>query len=547
MSRELLVGDWLVEPDLNRMSNGVKQVRVEPKVVEVLMCLAEHAGEVLSKKEIIRTVWADTHVGDEVLSYSISELRKAFGDDAKNPRIIQTIQRRGYRLIAPVRLQVPADDPKPSVAVLAFSDMSREQDQEYFCDGIAEEIINNLSHLRGLRVAARTSSFSFKGKTEDIPTIGRMLGVATVLEGSVRKSGSRLRITAQLINVEDGYHLWSESYDRQLKDVFAIQEEIAHKIVQALEVRLSDREEKHLGRTPTENVEAFEYYLRGRQYFYRSKRKSIESAIEMYSRATGKDPKYALAYAGISDCYSYLFMYFDNDRKNLEMARRLSRKALDLDPELAEAHSARGLAVALNREYKQAEKEFEAALRLNPRQFEAYYFYGRACFVQGKLEEAMSLFEKAENVKPEDCQAPSLLSFLCRMLGRRAESEAAYRRTLSKVEKTLEFNPDDSRAIYLGATALAELGDREKAFEWARKCYSLDPDDPYIVYGVACFHSRWGKTKDALNYFEKAVRAGFTQLEWIENDVDFDPIRKHPRYKAIVSELEAVRRAAQTR
>jgi adenylate cyclase len=220
------------------------------------------------------------------------------------------------------------------------------------------------------------------------------------------------------------------------------------------------------------------------------------------------------------------------------MARKLSRISLDLDPELAEAHSARGLAVSLSKQYEQAEKEFQAALQLNPKQFEAYYFYGRTCFVQGKLEEAARLFELAESVKPEDCQAPSLLAFISRTLGHKQKCKDAHRRTLAKVERSLEFNPDDSRALYLGASALAELGDREKAFEWARKSYSLDPEDPYIVYGIACFHSQLGKIDEALDYFEKAVRAGFTQLEWINNDSDFDPIRDHPRFKAILAELE---------
>jgi len=255
MSHELWIDDWWVEPDLNRITKADKLIPVEPKVIEVLLCLANHAGEVLSKEEIIRVVWPDTFVSDEVLTYSISELRKAFGDDAKNPHIIQTIQRRGYRLIAPVTQQGPAVKPQPSIAVLAFLDMSPEKDQEYFCDGIADEIINSLSRVKGLRVTARTSSFAFKGKSEDVRTMGRRLGAATLLEGSVRKAENQLRITAQLIDVEDGYHLWAERYDRELKDVFAIQDEIAHKIVQALEVELSDSEERRLVRIPTKNVE----------------------------------------------------------------------------------------------------------------------------------------------------------------------------------------------------------------------------------------------------------------------------------------------------
>ncbi len=535
---EFRVGDWLVEPNLNRIAAAGKEISLEPKAIEVLLCLAKNAGEVLSKKEIIKAVWADTYVSDGVLSYCVSELRKAFGDDAKNPRIIQTIPRKGYRLIAPVSEIQAAAKPPPSIAVLSFSDMSAEKDQGYFCDGIAEEILNDLAHIKGLNVASRTSSFAFKDRAEDIRVIGRKLGVDTVLEGSVRKAGNHLRITAQLVSAADGYHLWSESYDRKLKDVFAIQDEIAHSIVQSLEVGLSDTEKRLLTRVPTRNVEAYDFYVRGRQFFYQAKRKSIEYAIDMFSRATKKDRGYALAYAGVADCYSYLYMYFDSARSNLELAEKMSRMAVDLDPELAEAHAARGLAVSLSQKNKEAENEFKTAIRMNPQLFEAYYFYARLCYSMRRTEEATQLYEQAESVKPEDCQAPSLLAFTCRSMGQMERSEAAYRRALAKAEKHLALNPDDSRVLYLAATALLELGERKKSIEWARRCCTLDPKDSYIAYGLACFYSRVGNIEEALGCFERAVRAGFSHRDWIVNDADLDPLRKNPRFRAVIRRLE---------
>jgi len=240
MAREFQVGEWLVEPDLNTITRANKKTSVEPKVIEVLAYLAAHAGEVLSKTQIIQAVWPDTYVSDEVLRYSISEIRKAFNDDAKNPTVIQTIARRGYRLIAEVSGR-SLQDTRRSIAVLAFLDMSSDKDQEYFCDGIAEEVINNLTRIKGLRVSSRTSSFAFKSKSEDVRTIGKILGVNAILEGSVRKAGSQIRITSQLINVEDGCHLWSERYDRELKDIFAIQDEIARSIAATLKIALSPR------------------------------------------------------------------------------------------------------------------------------------------------------------------------------------------------------------------------------------------------------------------------------------------------------------------
>ncbi|MDH3285456.1 MAG: protein kinase, partial [Acidobacteriota bacterium] len=238
-----------------------------------------------------------------------------------------------------------------SIAVLAFADMSPERDQEYFCDGLAEEIIGCLTHVTGLRVASRTSSFAFKGRPGDVRAIGRELGVETVLEGSVRKADSRLRITCQLIDVSGGYHLWSDQFDRELCDIFAIQEEIAQSVARALEVELSEREARALECCETSDVQAYEFYLRGRQFFYRSKRKDIEHAIEMFSRAVAQDPSYARAHAGLADCHSYLYMYFGGAADDLRRAGEASAAALELDPGLAEAHAARGLALSHAQRY----------------------------------------------------------------------------------------------------------------------------------------------------------------------------------------------------
>ena len=220
-----------------------------------------------------------------------------------------------------------------SIAVLAFSDMSPQHDQDFFCEGIAEEIINALSKVQALRVASRTSSFAFKGKSEDISEIGRKLKVATVLEGSVRKAGDRLRVTAQLVNVADGYHLWSERFDRQLEDVFAIQDEIAGNIVKALRLVLSEDEKRAIEKSPTVNVQAYEFYLRGRQYFHQWSRTSIQYARRMFERAIEIEPEYALAYTGIADCCAFLYMYWDGSKSNLDGADAASRARVGARPE----------------------------------------------------------------------------------------------------------------------------------------------------------------------------------------------------------------------
>jgi serine/threonine protein kinase/Flp pilus assembly protein TadD len=425
-----------------------------------------------------------------------------------------------------------------SIAVLPFVNMSADPENEYFTDGVAEEIINALSKIQTLRVASRTSAFAFKGKSQDITDIGRKLKVATVLEGSVRKAGNRLRVTAQLVNVGDGYHLWSERYDRQLEDVFAIQDEIAENIVRALRVVLSEEEKRAIEKAPTDNVQAYEYYLRGRQFFHQFRRTGIQYARRMFERAIESDPKYALAYTGVADCCSFLYMYWDGSKANLETADSASRKALELDSDLAEAHASRGFAISLSsKRYDEAQREFETAIRLNPKLYEAHYFYARASFQEGHREEAVRHYEDAARVRPEDYQALLLMHTPLEGLGREADAKEALRRGLQLVEKHLELNPDDARALYLGAGALVQLGERERSLEWAKRAYAIDPTDPGVLYNVACVNSLHGNVEDAMACLAQAIENGFGHKEWLEHDSDLNALRGDPRFQALLKKL----------
>src|SRR5262249_21555762 len=298
----------------------------------------------------------------------------------------------------------------------------------FFSDGLAEELITALCKVQGLRVASRTSSFAFRGRNEDVRKIGEQLNVRSVLEGSVRKAGNRLRISVQLVNVADGYHVWSETYNRELQDVFAIQDEIAQNIAKALQVILSENEKRAIERVPTAHVEAYEYYLRGRQSFHQFRRKGYEFALEMFAHAIGIDSGYGLAYAGIADCHSLLYMYFDSNPANLEKADEASRKALELAPDLAEAHVARGLVLSLKKDYPQAEGDFHTAIRLDPTLYEARYFFARTAKAQGKLVEAAHLFEQACQLRPDEYQAATHLATTYTGLGRKADAQAAFQR-----------------------------------------------------------------------------------------------------------------------
>ena len=439
--------------------------------------------------------------------------------------------------LPPTVVSSPLASTARSIAVLPFVNMSADPENEYFSDGIAEEIINALTKIQALRVASRTSAFAFKGKGEDIEVIGRKLKVATVLEGSVRKAGNKLRVTAQLVSAADGYHLWSERYDRQLEDVFAIQDEIAENIVRALRVMLSDEEKHAIEEPPTTDIEAYDYYLRGRQFFHQFRRTAMQFARRMFERAMEIDPGYALAYAGAADACSFLYMYWDASKANLEGADVYSRQALELRPELAEAHAARGLAVSLSKRYPEAEREFQTAIRLNPKLFEAHYFFGRASFQQGKYEEAVRHYEDASRVRPEDYQTHMLQSFALGGLARKADAKAALRRGLQVAEKHLELNPDDARALYLGANALVQLGERQKGLEWADRALALDPEDSGVLYNVACVHALAGDVETALGHLDKAIRNGFGHREWLENDSDFDSLRADSRFDALLKKL----------
>jgi serine/threonine protein kinase/Tfp pilus assembly protein PilF len=428
-------------------------------------------------------------------------------------------------------------DALPSIAVLPFVDMSPQKDQEYLCDGITEELINGFAKVRNLRVAARTSAFKYKASSLDIREIGQQLAVTTVLEGSVRKADERLRVTAQLIDVKDGYHLWSERYDRDMKDIFAIQDEISERIVEALRVTLTPEERQSIKASGTTDLQAYDYYLRGRKFYYDFRKRTVELAHEMFTLAIKYDPDYALAYAGIADCCAFLFLYSEKSAEVLSKADEASRKALELRADLAEAHVSRGQVLSLSQRHKEAEAEFETALKLGPRLFGAYYLYARDSFAQGKSLKAIQLYEKAAAIAPDDYMSRLLVAQIYDDLGERAKAAATRREGVRIVEGLLRANPGDIRALYMGANGLVALGQVEKGLEWASLALIMDPADSMVLYNCACIFSMTGNVEKALDCLERAADAGLSQREWYEHDSNLDAVRSHPRFKALLERL----------
>ncbi len=426
--------------------------------------------------------------------------------------------------------------PAPSIAVLPFEDMSAEHDQAYLCDGIAEEILNRLAQVEGLRVASRTASFRFRGVASSAGEIGRELSVSTVLEGSVRKAGDHLRITTQLIAVENDFHLWSRSYDRELEDIFEIQGEIAAHVAEALQVTLGQRPAEEC--CTTTNARAYEYYLKGQHYFRRWGTRNMAFAIQMFEKAVRTDPDYARAWAALADSHAMTCMYWNASEANLDAADRASRRALALLPGLAESHVSRGLSHYVRHKTDDAIAEFETALRLDPALFDAYYFYGRVCFQRGEFDKAAKLFEKAERIDPDDFQSPILLRQIYFSQGRDEVALAAARRGVERAERRLELNPDDTRALNLGLGGLAALGDREGTLQFAERSLAIDGENPDTLYNVACGYAMVGETERALDCLERAGMRGMAIAEWAENDSDLDALHDLPRFRDLIERLK---------
>jgi len=420
-----------------------------------------------------------------------------------------------------------------SIAVLPFANMSNDPEQEYFCDGMSEEIINALAQLSNLRVIARTSAFSFKGKNLDVREIGKTLDVKTLLEGSVRKAGNNLRITTKLVKVSDGSHLWSNRYDRVLEDVFSIQENIAENVATALHGVLTNKEKEAI-RRPETIIEAYEYFLRGRQLFHQL---GLKEARKLFEKAIELDPGYAPAYAGLADAHSWLYEWEGGKDADLEAAEKNSQKALFLAPNSSESHSSRGFVFTLSKRYDEAEQEFKEAIRLNINSYDAYYYYGRSCFARGQIQQSAELFRKASEVRREDFQSMLLLGQSLRILGKEETREITIE-GINRAKKQLELNPTDRRALSLTSGSLFEIGEREEAYKWINKALDLYPEDAGVLINATCLFAKDGNKEKALSTLELAVGKGYGKKDWIEHDPDYDSLRNEPRFKALLDKLQ---------
>ncbi|HEX5214095.1 MAG TPA: winged helix-turn-helix domain-containing protein [Vicinamibacterales bacterium] len=543
MTQSVGFGEFRFQLDTGQLWLREQEVRLTPKAAEVMKILVAHAGSPVSKAQLFASVWPDVAVTDDALTTCIQELRRVLSDDAKHPTFIETRHRRGYQFIAAVIRGNAAAPTAPartnravsSIAVLPFADMSPSHDQEYLCEGLAEELINALTQIDGLRVAARTASFQFRGKGEDVRVVGEQLNVETLLEGSVRKSGDRLRVTVQLIEVASGHHRWSHRFDGQFEDVFAMQDEIADSVAASLRGGVGAPPAKRTWHHSHAGTAAYELYLRGRQHLPRIRYADLEAAADLFRRAIELEPKYGPAYAGLATAHATLYDWFGAKDADLAGAERASQRALELGPDLAEAHVARGCALSLMARYDDASKEFEESIRLNPNLFDSHYYYARTRFARGDVAGSAVSFRRAADVRQEDFQSPFLLAQSLKMLGKGDEASTWRREGIRRAEHMLALNPLDGRAMSLGALYLLEEGQAERAIEWSARALELYPTDMSSLGNGACLQAKLGHTDQAIALLERVSAQGWGQRDWLERDPDYDTLRDDPRFQRLLA------------
>lgn len=419
-----------------------------------------------------------------------------------------------------------------SIAVLPFPDMSAEQDQGHFCDGLTEELLNVFTTIPGLRVASRTSCFAFKGKDIDLPSVAARLGVAHILEGSVRKAGNKVRVTAQLIEASTDSHLWSETYDRELDDIFAIQDDIAARILTVLKLKLGDNS---LPGPTTQDARAYEYFLRGRGYAMTFSKQDIERGIELFKKATAADPEFVRAWSSLAEAYAFRAIYLGGGEFERQAAMQASEKAIQIQPDHPHSRLARGYAHLAVNQFAEAQQDFLRVAELAPQTYEAYYQLGRLAQNQGDTNGAIEYFTRAMELNPDDYESPLLVIGSYQKAGDLANQRHYARIGIERARQHLEDYPDNPRAYYLAATAFLVLNQREEGLKWAEAALAIAPDDPSTRYNVACYFALTGETEKALELLETSI---FSR-SWIENDPELDSLRNHPRYKALIESLRS--------
>ena len=467
-------------------------------------------------------------------------------------------------LKAPESETVPACKWKNSIAVLPFVDMSPQKDQEYFCDGMTEELINRLSNIKELKVPARTSAFMFKGKAEDIREIGRKLDVQTVLEGSIRKEDHQLRITVQLVNVSDSYHIWSETFDRELTKVFSIQDEVALTIADKLKLTLMREDKTKLVKRPTENLEAYNLYLQGRYFWNKRTAEEIRKAIDFFNQAIERDSHYALAYVGLADCYLLLPSYGRFPiREVLPKAKEAVSRALEVDDTLAEAHTSLAAVIESEGAAADAEREYKRAIELNPNYPMVHLWYHVFLRFRGRLDEAEAEIRRAKELDPlsliinsgwgdmlylkkkydqaiqqysKTLELDQSFAEARRMRGKCYQQKGMFEEAIADFQKAREDFGNNPYGLGDLGNAYAVSGEKTRAIEVLKNLLELSKQGYSLNYDIAFVYCGLGDKDKAFEYLEKAYNVKEEMADF-KVDPAWESLRSDPRYQPLLERL----------
>lgn len=432
------------------------------------------------------------------------------------------------------RPALPVVKPAFSIAVLYFENLSEEKENDYFRAGMTEDIITELSKVKGWEVRPRTQVVPYKDQEIDIREIAAELKVTHMLQGSIRKSGNRLRISAQLVETRKASSIWAERYDRDLEDIFEIQSEIAQKIAAALKIHLTKTEQQEIGKRYTNNLQAYDFYLRGREMIFKLSKECVEGAIDYFSQAVEADPRYALAHAGLAQAYAISMSFYGGTESLADQSIVHAGRALALDKNLSQAHAALGLAYFLKRMIEEARESCRKATELDPNEPFAAWISGRLLYRMNHYEEAAERFRKTIELLPDFYTAYSDLSQAYHNMGMQDMAIETRKKTIEACRRYLQDYPNEARAHIFLATSYAWLDARAEAIAEGKTAARLSPEDPVMMYNLACLFSLINEQDEAVQWLSRWVQHGRRDFEWMKRDPELDNIRKHPGYLALL-------------
>jgi len=425
-----------------------------------------------------------------------------------------------------------------SVVVLYFENLSGAKEDEYFRDGMTEDIITELSKAKDLKVFSRPTVLNYRDKPITAKQIGQELNASHVLQGSIRRAGNRIRVTAQLVDTRTDFPLWADRFDREMQDVFELQDEIARNITQALRVALSPQEEKAIAQKPTEDAQAYDYFLRGRSFARRGTRADLEFAMQMFEQAVSLDPKFALAHAGMAHTCGLYHYFHEPQAKWIQKGLAACERALKIDPQLAEGLAGRAIILYSQGKYDEAINYARRAILRKPDCEGAYYALGRSLFQADRLEEAAEIAEHALKASGDDYNVYIPYLNALKRLGQKEAAERVRRMAVQILQRQLELVPEDVRARILLAGDYAELGNQEEAIQELKRAVALRPDDPNVLYNAACTYAILNKKTEALEHLKKAWEAGYVNLEWAARDPDLACLHDDPEFRRLIGSGE---------